>query len=207
MNRQSLVAAAVVVALSAVLGACSGGSDDKPKPVATTKPTASSASPTTPAPVVETQPAGPNGVTYVVQDWDRYRTDEAVVAWTSIAQDLGASTNQGKLIPGLATRTSKKVLRIYSDAVDFSRRKDYHVAEVGDVKVSSSKVQGDRAELTMCLWSTTTGVRDKNDKAVGDDENIWFKQDAVLSKASGQWVLKSIEDNGTCEGGAPKRLG
>lgn len=207
MKRQSLVTAAVVVALCA-LGACSGGSggsDDETKTVATTK--ATSAAPSTPAPVVETQPPGPNGVTYVIQDWDRYRTDEAVVAWTSIAQDLGASTNQGKLVPGLATRTSKKVLRIYSDAVNFSRRKDYHVAEVGDVKVSSSKVQGDRAELTMCMWSTTTGVRDKNDKAIGDDESIWFKQDAVLSKASGQWVLKSIEDTGTCGGGAPKRLG
>ena len=143
-------------------------------------------------------------MTWRIQDFATYQDDEAVIEWTHISEDLAASYNRRALVPGLEQRLSKKVLRIYADAVEVYKKRDYHVRDVGDVRVQSSKTEGDRAELTMCMWSTTTGVRDKNDKAVGDDEEIWFRQDAVMSKASGQWVLMSIGDpTATCEGGPP----
>ncbi|MFC5676440.1 hypothetical protein [Aeromicrobium endophyticum] len=143
-------------------------------------------------------------MTYKIQDFEKHQDDEAVIEWTRIAEGLAASTNQGRLVPWLEQRVSKKVLRIYADAVALSSKRKYHVADVGDVKVRSSRTEGDRAELSMCMWSTTTGVRDENDRAVGDDEGIWFRQDAVMSKASGQWVLTSIDGRGgTCRGGPP----
>lgn len=205
MTRQWLVACAALVALSGTLAACSG-SDDEPE-ASPTK--ASSATSTTPAPAPTTapaaaQPQGANGVTWKIQDWQTYQADEAVVEWTHIHEALAASINQGSLVPGLEERTSKSVLRKFVSAVNLSADRGYHVPVEGDVKVLSSTTTGDRAKLTMCMWSTTTGVRDKDDKAVGSDENIWFKQEATLSRSSGQWVLRSFDDTvGTCSGGAP----
>ena len=201
--RHWLATGAAIVAMSGLLAACSGGSDE---PAADpTKATTAAPATTTPAPAPEpaTQPAGANGVTWKIQDWATYQNDEAVLAWTDINETLAASINQGKLVPGLEQRTSKSVLREFVSAIDVSAKNSYQVASEGDVKVLSSETTGDRAKLTMCSWAPTTGIRDKNNDIVGKNEDIWFKEIATLSKSSGQWVLKTVESSGTCPGGPP----
>jgi hypothetical protein len=205
VKRQWLATGMTIVALSSVLSAC-GSSDDAPKasPTKTSSATPATTSAPAPAPAVTAQPPGANGVTLKIQDWEKHQADPAVLAWTHALEDLGASINRGALVPGLDQRTSKSVLRIFVNAINVSKDNAYHVPTEGDVKVLSSKTTGDRAELTMCMWSTTTGVRDKNDNAVGDDEDVWFKQKATLSTTSGQWVLKTLDDSvGNCTGGPP----
>jgi hypothetical protein len=202
--RQWLATGIALVALSGVLSACSGGSDDEPKAAATTTTSAAPAT-TTPAPIPTpaVQPQGANGVTWRIQDWETHQNDEAVLAWVHANETLAASINQGKPVAGLEQLTSKAVLRQYVNAINVSKQKEYRAAPEGDVKVLSSKTSGDRATLTMCSWAPTTAIRDKNNKVVGEGEQIWFKETATLSKASGQWVLKTAESSGTCPGGPP----
>jgi hypothetical protein len=192
--------------LSGLLSACSGGSDDD-DPKASPATTSSAAPATTPAPTptpaATTQPPGENGVTLRMQDYAKYQDDPAVIEWTHINEALGASINQGSIVPGLEERTSKSVLRKFVSAVNVSKQNEYTVAAEGDVKVLSAETKGSRAKLTMCLWAPTTGIRDKNGKIVGDDEQVWFRQKAELSSSTGQWVLRTFDDTGTCPGGAP----
>jgi len=203
--RHWLATGAAIVAMSGLLAACSGGSDE---PAADpTKATTAAPATTTPAPAPEptvaTQPPGPNGVTFRIQDFARYQGDPAVIEWTHINEALGASINQGSLVPGLEQKTSKSVLRKFVSAIDASTKNKYTVATEGDVKVLSAKTEGTRATLTMCLWAPTTGIRDSSGKIVGDDGQIWYRQKAELSSASGQWVLRAFDDTGTCPGGPP----
>lgn len=204
MKRQWLVTGATIVALTSVLSACSGGSDDEPE--ATPTKAATSAPATTapaPEPTPVTQQPGANGVTFKLQDFEKYQDDAAVIAWTHINEDLSASINQRKLVPGLEQQVSKTVLRKFVNAINVSKKNDYTVAPEGDVKVQSSETDGSRAKLTMCMWAPTTGIRDKNGDIVGKNEKIWFKQVVEMSSSTGQWVLRTVDDTGTCPGGAP----
>ena len=204
MKRQSLVTGAVVVALGGAMASCSGGgSDDEPEPSPSKAAPTTPATTSAPAPAAATQPPGANGVTWKIQDWPTYQNDEAVLAWTTANETLAASINAGKIVGGLEQMTSKTVLRKYVNAINISKQKQYQAAPEGDVKVQSSETTGDRATLVMCSWAPTTAIRDKNNKVVGEGEQIWFKEKAMLSKSSGRWVLKTTEISGTCPGGPP----
>lgn len=198
MSRQLLATGVAAVTLALGLTAC-GGSDDEPKATAT--PTPTPAVTTTAAPPV--QPTGANGVTYEIQNWDDYAADPAVLAWKTTFETLSASSNQGKVLPGLRTSTSKSVLRQFVAAVNQAKKNQWRLKDIAKVNVRSASTKGAESSLIMCLWGPTVGYYEKSGKYHGKPEVFWFKQSVKLSLKSGHWIITKFTYNGKCPGGAP----
>jgi hypothetical protein len=189
------------------LGACSGGSDDKP---ATAPPKTSSAPDVTtpaPTPTIPPQPQGANGVTYEIQNWDQYANDPAVLAWKQTLEAFGASTNAGKVLEPMRAGMAKRVLRPYVESLEQAWSGGWHVEPVGKVKVESATTSGEKAELVTCQWAPTTAFLKKNGEAAGgasaDATNIWAKQNLSMALKNGRWVITKFTYDGTCGGAAP----
>lgn len=195
-----------VVALSSPLTAC-GGSDtepDAPPTTATTSPDPTAPVTATATPELPMQPEGANGVTYEIQNWEPYANDPAVLAWKQVQEALGASTNEGRVIPALRDGSSKNALRKFAAAVDYSRKNDLHVPAVGIARVEKANLDGQTVKLTTCLWAPSISVYDNTDKIVGGKSEYWYEQQVTMTKASGRWAVSSQVTEGECPGSAPE---
>ena len=196
VSRQLLVTGAVVVSLLGGVSAC-GGDDDKSDP----KPTATES--TTAAPTPEPQPPGADGVTYEILNWAKFADDPAVLAWKTTNEAIGASLNQGKVLPAARAGTSKRVLRAYLPSLQESWKQEWHVRKTGKARVKSARTSSTSSRLVMCVWTPSIGFYDKNNKYVGKPENFWRKQNAKLKLSGDRWVVTSFEYDGKCPGGKP----
>ena len=206
MTRQWLATGAALVALSGVLAACSGGSDE---PKADPTKAATSAAPATttpaPAPTPAAQPQGANGVTYEIQNWDEYATDPAVLAWKQTLEAVGGSANSGKVLEPVRTGTSKKVLRTFVSSLQQAKSGNWHVEPVGKVRIEAAETTSNRSKLTVCTWGPSTVYLTKDGKSPDGDENfdVWFKQTFELALRDGRWKITAAASDGKCSGGAP----
>jgi hypothetical protein len=189
--------------VSGLVAGCSG-SDDEPKASATKTTSAAPATTTpAPAPTPAAQPEGADGVTYEIRNWDEYASEPAVLAWKQVQEALGASTNQGRIIPALRDGSSKKALRKFVAAVDYSSRNKLHVPDRGIARVEKADVGSTSATLTTCLWAPSISVYDEADQIVGGESEYWYKQEVTLKSRSGRWIVASQLTEGKCSGGAP----
>jgi hypothetical protein len=209
VTRQWLATGAALVALSSVLAACSGGSDDEPKADPSKTATSSAPEPTTPAPAPTpaAQPQGANGVTYEIQNWDEYASDPAVLAWKQTIEGFAGSIGAGKVLEPVRAGMAKRVLRDYVRSFDQATDNNWHVEPVAKVKVESAETTADRSRLVVCLWAPSTAFIKENGEPAGDstaeDIKVWSKQNLDMVSKDGRWVISTFKYDGECSGGAP----
>jgi hypothetical protein len=209
--KQPWLTTCVALVLLGAVTACSGNDEpDEPRSAATSSsvttdppPPAAASATATATPEVPAQPTGSDGVTYEIQNWERYASDPVVLSWKQVQEALGASTNRGEVTDALRDGSSKKALRKFIAAVDYSRKNDLHVPARGIARVEKTDVDGDTAKLTTCLWAPSISVYDNTDTIVGDKSEYWYKQQVTMASASGQWVVTSQVTEGKCPGNAP----
>jgi hypothetical protein len=205
VKRHPLTAAAVAVLLSVTLGACSGGGSDDPKPSPSTSTSAIPATTPAPSPQPPAQPAGANGVTYEIQNWDQYATDPAVLAWKQTLEAFGGSINSGRLLEPVRAGMSKKALRLYVSSLEQARSGSWHVEPVGKVRIESAQTTGAKAKLTVCSWVQSVAFLTQDGTSPDGDENldVWLKDKYELALRDGRWKITSAVNDGKCPGGPP----
>lgn len=196
MSRHLLVTSVLLVSLLGGMSACGGG-DDEPD----SKPKASKTAAATPTP--KAQPQGADGVTYEIQNWDKYADDPVVLAYKTTNEAIGASINGSTILPAMREGLSKRGLRTYVPSLDMAKKRKFHVLPLGKVKISSVTTKGSSARLVVCAWVPSVNYYDKNGKAVDNAAKKWLKQNIGMRSRSGTWVLDTIKFSGNCKGGAP----
>lgn len=141
-------------------------------------------------------------MTYKIQNWDKYATNPAVLAWKQASEALAASTNAGKVLPSLRKNVNKATLREYVAAVNYSSKHKLVVPATGKVKVVSAVVDGRTAKLKTCLCAPTISVRTKGSDDA--DSKYWYKETVEVRLSGGRWIVTSQIDKGRCGGGAPR---
>ena len=195
MRRRSL---ANVATLALLLGISACGSNDEadPKPTKIT----TSASPTSTTP---TQPMGADGVTYEIQNWNRYATDPVVLAYKTTNEAYTASINQRKVLPAFKRGVSNNFLRKVVGDMKFVEKKGWHLPDEVVVKVRTVRTTGTKAVLTMCVWRPSNSYYDEKNKVVGPTERWWDHETTRLSQSGGRWILTKVDIKGKCPGSAP----
>src|SRR4051794_36772762 len=113
VSRRLLVTSALLVSLLGATSACGGSDEPDPTPKATKTAEA------TPTP--KAQPKGADGVTYEIQNWDKYADDPVVLAYKSTNEAIGASVNGRTILPAMREGLSKRGLRTYVPSLDEAR--------------------------------------------------------------------------------------
>ncbi len=195
--------AAVATALALAATGCGG--DDKPS--ADPKPKSSSdaapSEPTSASPTATPQPASTTGSTYDTLNWDEYADDPALLAWKKAIEAAAGSIMGGKLLPGLRENTTPAMFRVYYGNVTTGQKEGWQVKPVTQVWVESSKAQGTKTTLRVCLWSPTSSVYLKDGSPVGGGavEQQWDRQVVRVTEAGGRSRVADVNFNaGICKG-------
>ncbi|MEH3032839.1 MAG: hypothetical protein PGN07_02075 [Aeromicrobium erythreum] len=195
-NRWPGASSACLVAVLVLTG-CSGG-DDEPRPTAS----ATSASPT---PTEDVQPRGEEGVTYDVLNWSDRSEDPLVLAYKTAGESLAASANRGKLLPSARARTTKDFQRTVSKVLRQAWAGRWSLSPEAKVRIESTKVDGSKGAVVACEWSASTSFRKPGGEfVVKSTGKGWNKMRSTYVRSGSTWRLDSLENVGTCPGGAPR---
>jgi hypothetical protein len=191
--------AALIVCLSACGGEAKPKADPDPSPSQTSSPTPSA----TPSPTPATQPQGQHGVTVKILNWDKYADDPAVLAAKQRFEDLQASVNLGKFVPGLLGNLVGQARAELPSALQQAKANNLMTRKVGYWRVRSVRNQGATSTVVFCAWRPSVDFYQSNGKPYGTIAHEWKKSTAVLSKSGDSWQLSKLDVNGTCPGGPP----
>ncbi len=193
--------AALLAALTVCLSACGGEAKptSDPSPSQTSTPTPSA----TPTPTPATQPQGQHGVTVKILNWDQYAAEPAVLAAKQLFEDLQASLNAGKLVPGLLGRLTGSARTELPAALQQARANNLRTRKLGYWRVRSVRNEGATSTVVFCAWRPSVDFYQSNGKPFGTIAKEWKKSSAVLRKTGAAWKLSKLAVSGTCPGGPP----
>jgi hypothetical protein len=189
--------AALLVCLSACGGEAKPKADPGPSPSQTPTPSA------TPSPTPATQPQGQHGVTVKILNWDKYADEPAVLAAKQRFEDLQASLNIGKLVPGLLGNLAGQARAELPPAVQQAQANNLRTRKLGYWRVRSVRNEGATSTVVFCAWRPSVDFYQSNGKPYGTIAQEWKKSAAVLRKSGDVWKLSKLDVNGTCPGGPP----
>lgn len=204
MSMPWIRCAAAAIALALAATGC--GAEEKPS--ADPEPSTSS-SPATPtetasaAPTATPQPRSTTGATYDILNWDEYADDPALLAWKKALEAGAGSLARGKLLPGLRENTTPDMFRVYYANVQTGLKEGWQIRPVAHVRAESSRTQGARTTLRLCLWSPTTSLYLKDGSPVGGGsvKKEWNRQVVRVTAAGGRSRVAEVDfDAGICKG-------
>jgi hypothetical protein len=198
-----LRAVAPLAALLLCLSACGGGAEPKadpePSPSQTPTPTPSA----TPSPTPAIQPQGQHGVTVKILNWEEYADEPAVLAAKQRFEDLQASINMGKLVPGLLGNLTGQARADLPPALQQAWANNLRTRKLGYWRVRSLRNAGASSTVVVCAWRPSVDFYQGNGKPYGTIAREWKKATAVLRKSGEAWKLSKLDVSGTCPGGPP----
>lgn len=189
-TRTTLVTTAAAITVALGLGGCS---HDEPSP----KPTRTTVTPS-PTRTVPPQPDGADGVTYDVQNWEKYADDPAVLVWKQLSETLSASVNQGRLVPRASSLASRSMLRPILKNLRFAWSHDLRVRPVARVAVLRSQKNGTRTRLVTCSWDVSADYYRADGTFYGEPESIWHKDVWTVEQQGKVHLVTSLKPSGTC---------
>jgi hypothetical protein len=195
--------AALLAALMVCLSACGGEAKPKadpgPSPSQTPTPTPSA----TPSPTAATQPQGQHGVTVKILNWDQYADEPAVLAAKQRFEDLQASVNIGKLVPGLLGKLTGQARAELPPALQQAQANHLRTRKLGYWRVRSVRNEGATSTVVFCAWRPSVDFYQANGKPYGTIAREWKRSTTVLRRSGAAWKLSKLDVDGTCPGGPP----
>ena len=138
-----------------------------------------------------------------ISNWDQYADEPAVLAAKQRYEDLQASVNRGKFVPGLPGLLAGKARSELTSGLQQAWAENLRTRKVGQWRVQSVKNDGATSTVVFCAWRPSVDFYQSNGKPYGTIAREWKKSTAVLRKTGGDWKLSRLDVDGTCPGGPP----